>query len=776
MECYFGSIFCVPPFVYSLGDVGVVRSNWAAHMTDYSVYGDAYFLIGYAMCGFLSLLCLTLAAFAFVPAIARKRAPTVLQTRASGVLLWFCGFWASCALAILSAFDYAALWYVIVASVVTWSVLCVPIAFAWSPSLPQPFFRRNTGTWHRRGSGDSAMERNVVRTPKSDESDEELRRLTPPAGSAGPLAGAVPPVELRRRNPNVTNGSVGTSPPANVTPPHPNPSSRISLPAQLAAMDGGTIRYSKELIEELAPQIKLAKDDLRTRWPHYVLVLVIGFGVSSALIVLTYGACICSQPNEITSWATRRSSSKKICQTNAVCHSYALLGKDCTELVAVGHVVVESGVRVVSADVQYQCSHPLTPSCMDPVREATRTTIAVSNVFPMDEIEEDTRFVVAMAIPVVGGTLYNVSFRVLLSNGNSLSSLTNPLIVQSPSCLTPDTQDGFVFMGGGDYRVKGDGELMLRQGMRQSSEAQFYYIGGDLAYANNMRRCYQRWDLFFLETIRAITRELDGATLPILAAVGNHEGGGYLQASTRSERESRIVFYARYFPHYLSSATPAVENNATVGDTADWTLTFHSHAVGSTLGLIILDSDIIVAAKDQTEFVTIASRDLMRYLDAQSVAKGISLNQSRRLVFIYHNPAYPSTRDSDNAVSTSILETFVPLIESVNNWTSADGYQAPLNSPLMHTIACVLEHHDHAYKRTVPILRNSAQTVGGGGIIYLGDGALGVSARAASDTSLWYIERAQQVNYVLRLTTFLNGTLSVAAFQPDGSFLDALRT
>jgi hypothetical protein len=115
-------------------------------------------------------------------------------------------------------------------------------------------------------------------------------------------------------------------------------------------------------------------------------------------------------------------------------------------------------------------------------------------------------------------------------------------------------------------------------------------------------------------------------------------------------------------------------------------------------------------------------------------------------------------------------------MEQVNNWTSSHGVRPPAAQPLMHPVACVLEHHDHAYKRTVPIARGAATTVEAGGLVYLGDGALGVSARAGSDTSLWYLSKAQQINYVLRLATFHNGTFAVTAFQPDGSYLDALRT
>src|SRR5262249_10261743 len=53
---------------------------------------------------------------------------------------------------------------------------------------------------------------------------------------------------------------------------------------------------------------------------------------------------------------------------------------------------------------------------------------------------------------------------------------------------------------------------------------------------------------------------------------------------------------------------------------------------------------------------------------------------------LYHLPAYPSVRDYDNDLSATIRQEWVPLFEQGG-------------------IHAAFEHHDHAYKRTHPLLK-----------------------------------------------------------------------
>lgn len=73
----------------------------------------------------------------------------------------------------------------------------------------------------------------------------------------------------------------------------------------------------------------------------------------------------------------------------------------------------------------------------------------------------------------------------------------------------------------------------------------------------------------------------------------------------------------------------------------------------------------------------------------------------------YHVPAYPSVRRMDEWGSAAVREHWVPRFE-------AGG------------VAAAFENHDHARKRTHPLLGGKPAD---GGVVYLGDGAWGVGLR-----------------------------------------------
>lgn len=71
---------------------------------------------------------------------------------------------------------------------------------------------------------------------------------------------------------------------------------------------------------------------------------------------------------------------------------------------------------------------------------------------------------------------------------------------------------------------------------------------------------------------------------------------------------------------------------------------------------------------------------------------------------VYHVPAYPCYRDYKNKHSVQIRESWVPLFEK-------------------RGLNIAFEHHDHAYKRSHPLLKNKIHPKG---VVYLGDGGWGV--------------------------------------------------
>src|SRR5690606_2741908 len=69
----------------------------------------------------------------------------------------------------------------------------------------------------------------------------------------------------------------------------------------------------------------------------------------------------------------------------------------------------------------------------------------------------------------------------------------------------------------------------------------------------------------------------------------------------------------------------------------------------------------------------------------------------------YHVPAYPSFRSFDGGASPLVRQHWIPLFERYN-------------------VDAVMEHHDHTYKRTHPMLDGLKNA---NGIPYLGDGSWG---------------------------------------------------
>lgn len=543
------------------------------------------------------------------------------------------------------------------------------------------------------------------------------------------------------------------------------------------------LRVVREPLQRLLLQLGsiargVALDAMQRPAVHFA-VFMLGLLVSLMLILLTFGACICNQPMELDSWAMRYSKSK-ICPPGEVCFQYSLLGGNCSELIVVAHYVAPDGER-----------HPVrftVEVCPEEGCAAANTTarrIAYGWITPHDDIEEDRRFLgSAVVSKLEGSKVYRLRSVFAMNDGTNAVGAT-PLVTRTVPCASPSGTN-VTFIGGGDFRVGGAGAEIARRAMRQYPDAAFFYIGGDLAYANNIRTCYRRWDKFFRDLLPAITRPQDGATIPICSAPGNHEAGGYLVARTRAQRSEYYEFYHRYFPHGYSSVVdprladvdgtspsspglplqPQGPGSATTEYPLDPTTTFHAHAISSQLGIVVLDSDTMHSVDSQLPFLRATLNTLPTYRHHDD---GVSVDPAlprRRLVVLYHNPAYPSEREFDDPISVSVREKFVPIIEQ----HAAD-------------VAFVLEHHDHTYKRTVAlraglIVNNTAIEAARGrdtndrGLVFIGDGALGVGEDRSPDTSRKYLHVARSMNYFLGVVIFSNGTTVCSAHGDNGEVVD----
>ena len=222
------------------------------------------------------------------------------------------------------------------------------------------------------------------------------------------------------------------------------------------------------------------------------------------------------------------------------------------------------------------------------------------------------------------------------------------------------------FVSGGD---SGDGSSARRTNVLAAAQAPaFVLLGGDLAYENGVDP-----DTFlrFLDNYSRDLRDERQRLIPMVACIGNHEvEGGYEQPRTRAP-----FFYSMF--------------DGLFSETGYATLDF-----GQYMSLVLLDTN-------HTSPIAGAQTDWLE--------QTLKEREDCPNVFVAnHVPAYPSYRsfqgDADQpGTGAANRKYWVPLFERYN-------------------VDAVLEHHDHTYKRTHPLLdgRTNAK-----GVTYLGDGSWG---------------------------------------------------
>ena len=278
---------------------------------------------------------------------------------------------------------------------------------------------------------------------------------------------------------------------------------------------------------------------------------------------------------------------------------------------------------------------------------------------------------------------------------------------------------------GGDIRHTGDQMTKTGRVAAQYNPHAFVF-GGDLAYANGDPRRVDRWIEWF-EITRDEFRAPDGRIIPLIVGIGNHE-----------------VWYDRR----LGDDDPALlaEWGLQDGDAPFFNTLFPQPSgktyrvldVGDYLSLVILDTDHVEpVAGEQTEWL------------ARVLAERTHIPH---VIPIYHVPAYPSVRAFDGGTNIRVRQLWSPLFEE---------YRIPL----------AFEHHDHIYKRTVPIREGQEHP---NGVVYLGDGSWGVSPREIGRSHAepaWYLKRAAEVRHAQILT--LHGPMKhVLMVDEDNRIID----
>ncbi|RMG50327.1 MAG: metallophosphoesterase family protein [Acidobacteria bacterium] len=238
----------------------------------------------------------------------------------------------------------------------------------------------------------------------------------------------------------------------------------------------------------------------------------------------------------------------------------------------------------------------------------------------------------------------------------------------------------------------------------------FVIIGGDIAYADGDPSKVERWIEWFAIWKQTMVTS-DGRLIPLLAAIGNHEvSGGF------NRRSDQAPFFYSLFPLPASRSYRVLD-------------------FGNYMSLIFLDTQ-------HTQAIAGAQTDWL----AERLAERSTIPH---LFVISHVPAYPSVRPYTYWVSAKIRKYWVPLFEQFG-------------------VDVVFEHHDHAYKRTHPIL---AGAVDPRGIVYLGDGAWGVRIRQPRQD--WYLAKTADRRHFI-LVTLDNEKRRFQAIDSDGTVFDQM--
>lgn len=336
----------------------------------------------------------------------------------------------------------------------------------------------------------------------------------------------------------------------------------------------------------------------------------------------------------------------------------------------------------------------------------------------------------AVTIPFPFGerTIHRVALRDLTPGTTYAFRMEGYAREYSFRTMPADAMEPIVVALGGDTlhypRSMMDG--VNRQAMRYDPE--FIVWGGDLAYADGLPERVNRWFDWFDSIYETLITE-KGRVVPIVVGIGNHEvRGGYIwrtseagEAGYRQTDQFRTSI-APYF--YTLFAFP--------GQPGYGVLDF-----GSYLSLIILDSDHSNPIPgEQTEWL-------------QKVLSERQHNVLHQLP-IYHHPGYPSARNFNDRASRRVRTYWMPLFEQ-------------------YGVRFGFEHHDHTYKRTLPMRAGEPDE---SGIVYFGDGAWGVNVRPVRPVGDYgYMARVASKRHAIIMT--LQGRhLSFEVICEDGEIID----
>lgn len=276
--------------------------------------------------------------------------------------------------------------------------------------------------------------------------------------------------------------------------------------------------------------------------------------------------------------------------------------------------------------------------------------------------------------------------------------------------------DSFRFISGGDSGI--DIHAQQTNKLAAAQNPMFVFLGGDLAYENGKDPAVF---LQFIKNYSDQLRDEQQRIIPLIACLGNHE----TQKGYHQPRDSAPFFFA-FFDGLFNNGGHAV-------------LDF-----GNYLSMVMLDSGHTTPiAGEQTDWLE----------------QTLKQREERPSLFVaYHVPSYPSVRpydltDPDKSVGFDSRKYWVPLFERYN-------------------VDAVLEHHDHTFKRTIPLINSVYDK---NGLVYLGDGSWGKIRKPKTTSERPYLAKATE-NYHLSLHSLEGEQRFHVALSDTGKIVDLYTT
>jgi hypothetical protein len=267
------------------------------------------------------------------------------------------------------------------------------------------------------------------------------------------------------------------------------------------------------------------------------------------------------------------------------------------------------------------------------------------------------------------------------------------------------------FVSGGDASVSDTFEEVCE--IAAESNPHFAIIGGDFAYANGDINSQHLW-LDLLDIWQDTMKTPEGYTIPVIAAIGNHE----VATSNQPPKKPPTQLLSDNAPFYYIIFHPADDK------------TFFKRKIGKDTILFVLDTDHIYPSDgEQLEWMN----------------KSFAEHSNDRFRFTsYHVPLYPSFRDPESTKNALLRKNWLHVFDQ-------------------HQLDVAFENHEHTLKKS-KILRNN-KISDSQGTIYIGDGSWGKVSRQPVDR--WYIESTRPVNHVW-VVTLSEHNASFKALTIDG--------